>query len=152
MQQGGRGGGRSNNTGNGRERQQEASHRKAMADTQWFWSHVERNRGQRFYRSLKGPQRIREETQLFGSSTEVSTGISGDSIPVERSGPGCENVPVLEAFAELVDLAPFLVRNVRLMRYEKPTPIQKHSVPLGLAGLDLMCCAQTVRNNWTKIC
>ena len=144
MQQG-RGGGRSNNSGNGRERQEEASRRKAMADTQWFWGHVERNRGQRFYRSLKAPQRAREETQLFGSSTEVSTGINGDSIPVERSGPGCENVPVLEAFDELVDLAPFLARNVRLMRYEKPTPIQKHSVPLGLSGLDLMCCAQTVR-------
>ena len=31
------------------------------------------------------------------------------------------------------------------MKYETPTPIQKHSLPLGIAGFDLMCCAQTVR-------
>jgi ATP-dependent RNA helicase DDX3X len=29
------------------------------------------------------------------------------------------------------------------MNYVKPTPIQKHALPLALAGCDLMCCAQT---------
>ena len=29
------------------------------------------------------------------------------------------------------------------MRYQHPTPIQSHAVPVALAGSDLMCCAQT---------
>ena len=29
------------------------------------------------------------------------------------------------------------------MNYSRPTPIQRHSVPLASAGEDLMCCAQT---------
>ena len=29
------------------------------------------------------------------------------------------------------------------MNYERPTPIQKHAMPLALLGHDLMCCAQT---------
>ena len=38
----------------------------------------------------------------------------------------------------------FLTRNIGLMRYERPTPIQKHAIPLALGGgHDLMCCAQT---------
>jgi ATP-dependent RNA helicase DDX3X len=29
------------------------------------------------------------------------------------------------------------------MNYDRPTPIQKHAVPLVLGGRDVMCCAQT---------
>lgn len=36
----------------------------------------------------------------------------------------------------------FLLRNINLC-YQKPTPIQKHALPLQQAGRDLMCCAQT---------
>ena len=39
-------------------------------------------------------------------------------------------------------LPDFLVRNVRAMKYARPTPIQRRAVPLALAGRDLMCCAQ----------
>lgn len=139
-------GGRGRGMSIGRERQEEVSLRKAASETQLFWNHVGRNRGTRTYRPSKPQTRSREETSLFGSSTEILLGFVGDAIPVERSGPGCEDIPVLEAFSELVDLPPFLTRNIRLMRYDRPTPIQKHSVPLGMAGLDLMCCAQTVRH------
>jgi len=48
----------------------------------------------------------------------------------------------MDDFASL-KLPAFLSRNIDLMRYRKPTPIQKHAVPLALAGSDLMCCAQT---------
>ena len=145
MQHSGRGGGGGRGGGPGRGRdQEEAMQRKAMADTQLFWNLVSRNRGRRCYRSFMPAVRQREENQLFGSSTEILTGFSGEAIPVERSGPGCDTVEALDTF-KAIDLPPFMARNVRLMRYEKPTPIQKHSVPLGMAGHDLMCCAQTVR-------
>lgn len=35
------------------------------------------------------------------------------------------------------------VENVRRCQYRVPTPVQKYAVPVGLAGRDIMCCAQT---------
>jgi ATP-dependent RNA helicase DDX3X len=129
---------------NGRLAQEEASARKAQVDTQYFWNQVARNSGQlRVLRIPKPQNRAREETQLFGNHTEVLQGVIQDSIPVERSGPGADDIAILEKFSDLKNLPSFIARNIRLMRYESPSPIQKHSVPLGLAGLDLMCCAQT---------
>ncbi len=84
---------------------------------------------------------------MFGKKIETTgeKGFIDDNIPVERSGPRSEEVGVLQSFAELEgSVPPYVINNITLMRYERPTPIQKHSVPLGLAGLDLMCCAQTV--------
>ena len=132
--------------GNGRLAQEEASYRKAAADTQFFWNQVTKNNGAlRKVQKMFNPQgKAREETQLFGNHTDVLQGVIQDSIPVERSGPGAEAVPILEKFSDLSNLPSFIARNIRLMKYESPSPIQKHSVPLGLAGLDLMCCAQTV--------
>ncbi len=49
---------------------------------------------------------------------------------------------VFSNFDEL-DLPPVMRRNVGLMHYTKSTPIQRHAIPLGVAGHDLMCCAQT---------
>lgn len=49
---------------------------------------------------------------------------------------------VFSDFDEL-ELLPTMRRNVTLMNYAKSTPIQRHAIPLGLAGHDLMCCAQT---------
>lgn len=133
--------------GNGRQAQEEASFRKATADTQFFWNQVTRNNGtvRKLQRVLNPQLRAREESQLFGNHTDVLQGVIQDSTPVERSGPGADTFPVLEKFSDLNNLPSFIARNIRLMRYESPSPIQKHSVPLGLAGLDLMCCAQTVR-------
>jgi ATP-dependent RNA helicase DDX3X len=84
---------------------------------------------------------------LFTKSTETSEhGFIDDNIPVERSGPRADEIPVLNNFAELVgQVPPYITRAIQLMGYATPTPIQKHAVPLGLAGVDLMCCAQTVR-------
>lgn len=140
--------------GNGRQAQEEASFRKATADTQFFWNQVTRNNGaaRKLQRVLNPQLRAREESQLFGNHTDVLQGVIQDSTPVERSGPGADSFPVLEKFSDLSNLPSFIARNIRLMRYESPSPIQKHSVPLGLAGLDLMCCAQTVREERCKIC
>ena len=67
-----------------------------------------------------------------------------DKVEVEVKGPGADQVQALDNFKDLgAHLPAFLNRNIGLMNYERPTPIQKHSVPMALAGHDLMCCAQT---------
>jgi hypothetical protein len=152
--------GKSTSTYSSRMSNEEAAARKAAADTQFFWQQVSRfasqmknTGGYGSYRgassSGKQTNKAYEETQLFGSQNhhaapELMQGVIENNIPVERSGPRADEIPILENFSELQDLPQFIQRNIQLMRYEKPTPIQKHSVPLGLAGLDLMCCAQTV--------
>jgi hypothetical protein len=35
-----------------------------------------------------------------------------------------------------------LNENIRRARYAAPTPVQKHAIPVGLAGRDIMACAQ----------
>jgi superfamily II DNA/RNA helicase len=127
---------------------EEMSARKANADTQFFWNQVQRNRhfqhgaGGRHNRMSKA----REQAELFETDGHLERGVIEDSIPVERSGPFVEDIPPLNHFSELsAKIPPFVERNVQLMKYQLPTPIQKHAVPFGLQGLDLMCCAQTVR-------
>ena len=41
------------------------------------------------------------------------------------------------------NLADIISQNVRKAKYEKPTPIQKYSIPMIAAGRDIMGCAQT---------
>jgi len=40
-------------------------------------------------------------------------------------------------------IGPMLLKNLVLMKYTKPTPVQKYSIPIGLNGGDMMACAQT---------
>jgi ATP-dependent RNA helicase DDX3X len=35
------------------------------------------------------------------------------------------------------------MNNLKVINYTKPTPVQKYSIPIGLAGGDMMACAQT---------
>ena len=66
------------------------------------------------------------------------------AVPVERSGPGAESPPALDSFGDASTRLPqALADNLRRCRYSTPTPIQRHAIPLGLAGNDLMCVAQT---------
>jgi ATP-dependent RNA helicase DDX3X len=62
-----------------------------------------------------------------------------DDIPVEVS-EGCP-APYNDFTLESVGEA--LLRNLALMKYTKPTPVQKYSIPIGMAGGDMMACAQT---------
>jgi ATP-dependent RNA helicase DDX3X len=65
-------------------------------------------------------------------------------ILVTRSGHDAENPPAIAGFHTVkASLPGFLGRNLGLLGYEAPTPIQQHAIPLALAGRDLMCCAQT---------
>lgn len=123
--------------------QEAASQRKAANDTQFFWEMVNRNMSGQ---GIRRPNRNQSEKVLFSKGEESGQpGMIDDNIPVQRSGPQSEEVPVLESFLDLDGrVPPHILKCFELMKFEKPTPIQKHAIPLGLAGLDLMCCAQTV--------
>jgi ATP-dependent RNA helicase DDX3X len=98
---------------------------------------------QRIAAGLSGLAADAHEKALFAQ--QGSQGIQFDKyseIKVETSGPGADSAPPLIDFTSVRALPAFLTRNIQLMGYVTPTPIQKHAVPLGLAGCDLMCCAQ----------
>ncbi|XP_073478932.1 probable ATP-dependent RNA helicase DDX4 [Aquarana catesbeiana] len=63
-----------------------------------------------------------------------------DDIVVEVSG---SDVPPAILTFEEANLCDTLAKNVCKAGYVKLTPIQKHSIPIVVAGRDLMACAQT---------
>ncbi|XP_047320038.1 DEAD-box ATP-dependent RNA helicase 37-like [Impatiens glandulifera] len=85
-------------------------------------------------------------------SDDQNTGINFDAyedIPVETSG---DNVPPpVNTFAE-IDLGNELNENIRRCKYVKPTPVQRHAIPISLAGRDLMACAQTGSGKTAAFC
>jgi superfamily II DNA/RNA helicase len=76
-------------------------------------------------------------------------------VPVQRSGPGEEPAgpAPLKSFDELSAAAfavpPFVLANVKRCRYDHPTPIQAHAVPLALVRVGtalfttLLLCVKT---------
>ncbi|KAJ1276206.1 hypothetical protein BS78_05G196600 [Paspalum vaginatum] len=81
-----------------------------------------------------------------------NTGINFDAyedIPVETSGR--EVPPPVATFAE-IDLGDALNQNIRRCRYVRPTPVQRHAIPISLAGRDLMACAQTGSGKTAAFC
>ncbi|KAL8122035.1 hypothetical protein AgCh_018681 [Apium graveolens] len=110
---------------------------------------------------IGGWDRGRErEANPFGNEDEVepevgdqeNTGINFDAyedIPVETSG---DNVPPpVNTFAE-IDLGEALNKNIQRCKYVKPTPVQRHAIPISLAGRDLMACAQTGSGKTAAFC
>ncbi|KAH9251926.1 hypothetical protein BASA81_010130 [Batrachochytrium salamandrivorans] len=82
------------------------------------------------------------EEQLF-TPQAAPTGINFDNyaeVPVKTSGHDCPKE--IETFEES-PLPESLKNNLVLCGYTRPTPIQKHSIPIGLAGRDIMACSQT---------
>ncbi|KAF8400667.1 hypothetical protein HHK36_013967 [Tetracentron sinense] len=72
-----------------------------------------------------------------------------DDIPVDTSG---SNVPPpVNTFAE-IDLGDGLNENIRRCNYVKPTPVQRHAIPIVIAGRDLMACAQTGSGKTAAFC
>ncbi|XP_056146058.1 DEAD-box helicase 3 X-linked a isoform X6 [Lampris incognitus] len=82
----------------------------------------------------------RLEHELFSGS---NTGINFekyDDIPVEATGANCP--PHIESFHD-VDMGEIIMGNINLSRYTRPTPVQKHAIPIIKSKRDLMACAQT---------
>ncbi|CAG5122587.1 unnamed protein product, partial [Candidula unifasciata] len=82
-----------------------------------------------------------KEEDIFHS--DVHKGINFDKyddIPVEVSGR--DQCGLISSFDE-AGFFPTFLRNVKRANYTKPTPIQKYSIPIIMAGRDLMACAQT---------
>ncbi|XVF07430.1 hypothetical protein REPUB_Repub06bG0138200 [Reevesia pubescens] len=114
-------------------------------------------------RSGGGWDRREREVNPFGNddgvddpeqafSEQENSGINFDAyedIPVETSG---ENVPSpVNTFAE-IDLGELLNQNIRRCKYVKPTPVQRHAIPIALGGRDLMACAQTGSGKTAAFC
>jgi ATP-dependent RNA helicase DDX3X len=69
-----------------------------------------------------------------------------DEIKVEvKRGSVDDDAIMVQGFNDFDELSlhPTIRRNIELMNYKRPTPIQRYAIPLALGGDDLMCCAQT---------
>uniref|UniRef100_A0A7N0T8I7 RNA helicase n=1 Tax=Kalanchoe fedtschenkoi TaxID=63787 RepID=A0A7N0T8I7_KALFE len=85
-------------------------------------------------------------------SEQENTGINFDAyedIPVDVSGNDIP--PPVNTFAE-IDLGDALNQNIRRCKYVRPTPVQRHTIPISLAGRDLMACAQTGSGKTAAFC
>ena len=127
--------------------------RKTTRDTDFFWmtqsQNIEQDRQRGGIPPRKSARRLdEEEIELFREHTGV-VGINFDKyddIPVERIGEGIDDMPAIFSFQEIFTIfkmPAFVERNVSLLKYTKPTPVQKYALPIGLCGRDLMVCAQT---------
>ncbi|KAA8523029.1 hypothetical protein F0562_009452 [Nyssa sinensis] len=86
------------------------------------------------------------------TDTHVDGGINFDAyedIPVETSGSNIP--PPVQSFAE-IDLGMPLNENIKRCKYVKPTPVQRHAIPIAVAGRDLMACAQTGSGKTAAFC
>lgn len=72
-----------------------------------------------------------------------------EDIPVEASG---SNIPKPVPSFDEIDLSESLKRNIERCKYVKPTPIQRHAIPIAIAGRDLMACAQTGSGKTAAFC
>lgn len=72
-----------------------------------------------------------------------------EDIPVQASGSDIP--PPVNTFAE-IDLGEGLNRNIKRCNYVRPTPIQRHAIPIAIAGRDLMACAQTGSGKTAAFC
>lgn len=85
-------------------------------------------------------------------AVQENSGINFDAyedIPVETSGKDVP--PPVSTFAE-IDLGDALNMNIKRCKYVKPTPVQRHAIPISLAGRDLMACAQTGSGKTAAFC
>ncbi|GJX74926.1 DEAD-box ATP-dependent RNA helicase 37-like protein [Tanacetum coccineum] len=93
---------------------------------------------------IDGPEEIKSEQESSGINFDAY-----EDIPVDTSG---ENVPPpVNTFAE-IDLGEALNLNIRRCKYIKPTPVQRYTIPISLAGRDLMACAQTGSGKTAAFC
>ena len=97
-------------------------------------------------------QEERDRKEVDSLFSGENTGINFEAyedIPVEVTG---DNPPdPIESFDDTL-LPASLAANVKRCRYSKPTPVQRHSIPIALSGRDLMACAQTGSGKTAAFC
>eukprot|EP00931_Biecheleriopsis_adriatica_P115722 TRINITY_DN91487_c0_g1_i1.p1 TRINITY_DN91487_c0_g1~~TRINITY_DN91487_c0_g1_i1.p1 ORF type:complete len:602 (+),score=103.94 TRINITY_DN91487_c0_g1_i1:78-1883(+) len=86
------------------------------------------------------------ELEVYGPPKAINTsGIDFDkydAIPVQVTGDGADEIKPISRFSE-AKLIDSLFDNLRRCGYDRPTPVQKYSIPIVVSGRDLMACAQT---------
>lgn len=131
--------------------------RKLAADADFFWSCVEKRAAGGDIRGASGRRYVRPTAaELFGSAD--AAGANGESalddaaaaaeaeVSVSRSGVQDDVRPALDFASLRSSLPAFAYDNLvspERMRYAVPTPVQSRCVPLGIAGRDVLACAQT---------
>ncbi|CAN8279908.1 unnamed protein product [Cochlearia groenlandica] len=107
-----------------------------------------------------GWDRREREVNPFGADADLepvfteqeNTGINFDAyedIPIETSGGDVP--PPVNTFAD-IDLGEALNLNIRRCKYVRPTPVQRHAIPILLGERDLMACAQTGSGKTAAFC
>jgi len=80
------------------------------------------------------------EAEIFKNITPGINFSKYQDIPVSCTGT---NVPNPVASFDNAGIHDHVLDNIRCADYKDPTPVQKYSISAGLAGRDLMACAQT---------
>jgi ATP-dependent RNA helicase DDX3X len=78
------------------------------------------------------------ETEELFNEIKQETDEFEENFPIDVS----ENFPEMTGFEDC-DVHATLLQNIKKLGYNKPTPIQKYSIPISLKRRDLMACAQT---------
>lgn len=86
------------------------------------------------------PRDERIEQELFGTANTGINFSKYEDIPVEATG---HQVPDHITSFDDIKLTEIIRNNIKMARYDKPTPVQKYAIPIIISGRDLMSCAQT---------
>jgi len=74
----------------------------------------------------------------------ISSGVNFEKFhDIEVKVNGKDVPAAIECFTMLNNVPAQLLENIKMCNFEKPTPIQKYSIPIILSGKDLMATAQT---------
>ncbi|XP_053686042.1 ATP-dependent RNA helicase vasa-like [Sabethes cyaneus] len=137
---GGRGGGRGGFSG-GDDNGDDNGYRPRGGDNDFGGDDVDQIKTDKPRELYIPPAPTEDEDEIFGSS--ISSGINFDKFDEIKINVTGENPPKpIVSFAES-GLRDYLLGNVRKSKYTKPTPIQKHAIPIIMDKRDLMACAQT---------
>ncbi|TXG61296.1 hypothetical protein EZV62_012659 [Acer yangbiense] len=93
-----------------------------------------------------------EQVEMTDDGNNNSAVINLDAyedVPVEATGSDIP--PAVKSFGE-IEMCEALNENIKRRKYVKPTPIQRHAIPIVMAGRDLMACAQTGSGKTAAFC
>ncbi|KAK4481197.1 hypothetical protein RD792_012079 [Penstemon davidsonii] len=82
-----------------------------------------------------------QEEEIENAYSETAVEATGTDIPA-----------AVASFEEMGFCTTALGDNIRRCRYVRPTPIQRHAIPVAMAGRDLMACAQTGSGKTAAFC